>query len=157
VNMPNNLIPPDQKKIRKLDGAWKKKLETIVRTIQNGLEMKLETDKPMPAFANKIGKSYYLGKAKMKDLSDLPFYDVLPKMDRTFRLNAKCDGCGICSKVCPVGNIVMKDKKPEWHHRCEHCHACLHWCPKEAITGGIVYGNKRYHHIDVKLQDMFKN
>jgi ferredoxin len=77
------------------------------------------------------------------------------KMDKNFWVDDKCNSCGICSKVCPAGNIEMMDEKPAWLHRCEQCLACLQWCPQEAIQ----YGKKtvkypRYHHPEVTLEDM---
>jgi ferredoxin len=82
-------------------------------------------------------------------------YNMIPKMDRNFRSDDKCNGCGICGNVCPAGNIVIIEKKPVWQHRCEQCLACIQWCPQEAIQ----YGKKtpayeRYHHPDIKLKDM---
>jgi len=76
-------------------------------------------------------------------------------MDRDFWTDNKCNGCEICGRVCPVGNIVFESGKPAWQHRCEQCLACIQWCPQEAIQ----YGKKtpayeRYHHPEVKLKDM---
>jgi len=81
----------------------------------------------------------------------------VPEMDKRFWTDGKCDGCGICVKVCPASNVALKDGKPLWNHRCEQCFACLQWCPKEAIQ----YGKKtpqyqRYHHPEVKLKDVIK-
>jgi len=77
------------------------------------------------------------------------------KMDEKFWTDDKCNGCGICSRVCPASNIEMIDEKPSWLHRCEQCFACLQWCPQEAIQ----YGEKtvqypRYHHPEVSLKDI---
>jgi ferredoxin len=82
-------------------------------------------------------------------------YNMIPKMDKNFRADEKCNGCGICAKVCPAGNIVIEGKKPAWQRRCEQCLACIQWCPQEAIQ----YGKKtpayeRYHHPEIKLKDM---
>jgi len=82
-------------------------------------------------------------------------YGMVPKMDRDFWTDNKCNGCEICGRVCPVGNIVFESGKPAWQHRCEQCLACIQWCPQEAIQ----YGKKtpayeRYHHPEVKLKDM---
>ncbi len=69
--------------------------------------------------------------------------------------NNKCNGCGICKKICPVNNIEMVDNKPKWFEHCVLCFACLQWCPKEAINAGsITEGMPRYHHPDVKISDI---
>jgi formate hydrogenlyase subunit 6/NADH:ubiquinone oxidoreductase subunit I len=79
------------------------------------------------------------------------------KMDKKFWVDDKCNSCGICTKVCPAGNIEMINEKPEWLHRCEQCFACLQWCPQEAIQCGkktVKY--LRYHHPEVILKDMLE-
>jgi len=75
--------------------------------------------------------------------------------DKNFSVNEKCDGCGVCAKVCPVGNIEIKEKKPLWKHSCELCMACFHWCPKEAIEfGKSTIGKKRYRHPGINIADI---
>jgi len=75
--------------------------------------------------------------------------------DKKFTADKTCNSCGICEKVCQVGNIKMKDGKPEWLHNCEQCLACLHWCPQEAIqVGKNTKGRKRYHHPEIKANDL---
>jgi ferredoxin/flavodoxin len=88
-----------------------------------------------------------------------PLYDLgyaqIPKMDRAFCANDHCNGCGICAKLCPTGNITMHEKKPTWQHRCEQCFACLQWCPNQAIDyGKKTAGKKRYTHPEVTIKDM---
>jgi MinD superfamily P-loop ATPase len=82
----------------------------------------------------------------------------LSKMDRSFRLDDKCNHCGICGKVCPAQNISLQEGKPAWSQRCEQCFACLQGCPQESIQ----YGKKtvryaRYHHPDIQLKDVLEN
>jgi len=89
--------------------------------------------------------------------SHLTMDEIRPMMDVSFRTDDKCDGCGLCSGICPVNNIKMVDGVPSWQHHCERCMACLQWCPKEAIEfDKDSIGRKRYHHPDVKLSDMLK-
>ena len=72
-----------------------------------------------------------------------------------FISNEKCDGCGICKKICPVDNIDIIDNKPFWKNLCAGCAACFHWCPKEAVQFGITDMNiKQYHNPEAKLADM---
>ena len=78
-------------------------------------------------------------------------------MAGNFRTTEKCNGCGTCERVCPVGNINMVDKKPKWGNACEQCVACIQWCPMQAIEyADRTTKRKRYHNPDVKLSDFFQ-
>jgi len=61
---------------------------------------------------------------------------IMPRMDSGFRLNERCNGCGLCAKICPVHNIELVDGRPVWRHKCEQCLACLHWCPQAGMDYG---------------------
>ena len=79
----------------------------------------------------------------------------IPQMDKSFRVDTKCNGCQICAKICPSKNIVITDGKLVWLHHCEQCLACIQWCPQEAIQyGKNTTTKKRYHHPEIKLQEM---
>ena len=91
---------------------------------------------------------------KLSGSAGLPFSELIPLADRSFEVDAKCIGCGICAQVCPADNIRLVEDRPVWQHHCETCLACYSWCPQEAIGGDIVSYNTRYHHPDVKLSDM---
>ncbi len=74
-----------------------------------------------------------------------------------FWVTGQCTECGLCSKVCPVVNIKLQDGKPVWLDHCEHCMACLQWCPVEAIQyKKSTEGRKRYHHPEIKAEDIMK-
>lgn len=76
--------------------------------------------------------------------------------DKNFWTDDKCNGCGICLKVCPACNISMDQNKPKWLHECEHCLACMHWCPKHSIQyrKGTIK-RERYHHPEIKISELY--
>lgn len=65
------------------------------------------------------------------------FYPMLVHAKKFYSTEG-CIGCGICEKVCPLGNVTLENGRPKWGDHCTHCMACICKCPKEAIE----YGNK---------------
>jgi ferredoxin len=79
------------------------------------------------------------------------------ELDKNFWVDERCNQCGLCIKVCPSQNILMKNDKLTWQNHCEQCLACIQWCPEEALQ----YGKKtpayqRYHHPEIKFKDLLK-
>jgi len=82
-------------------------------------------------------------------------FSRVPAMDKSFRADEKCNGCGICRKICPADNVAIENSRPGWRHRCEQCFACLQWCPQEAVQFGKSTARKRrYRHPEISLSDM---
>ncbi len=79
-----------------------------------------------------------------------------PRMAKNYHVNAQCNGCGLCVRICPTGNVNLVNGRPQWGLDCEQCLACLHWCPPRAINLGKRTASKdRYHHPDVEARDLF--
>jgi len=75
--------------------------------------------------------------------------------DRKFAVTDTCTGCGLCSELCPVGNIRLTGGRPVWLGRCQQCMACIQWCPTEAIqAGGVTRERRRYHHPEVAAREL---
>lgn len=85
---------------------------------------------------------------------NLPFIQRVNGDDRYFTADSKCNGCGVCGKICPVNNIVMLDNKPKWSGRCQQCLACYHFCSQKAITFNKRGNGAQYHNPDIKLVDL---
>jgi ferredoxin len=79
----------------------------------------------------------------------------LAAADARFMVGPACNGCALCARLCPVGNITLADGLPRWGHSCTGCLGCLHWCPQEAIDfGPVTAGRERYHHPSANLKRM---
>jgi len=49
----------------------------------------------------------------------------------------KCNGCGICYSICPVGAISMNDSKAAIDiGKCIFCLKCYNFCPQTAVLKG---------------------
>ena len=172
VNMPENMggskinTPTRQ---QKMFAVWKKNVTALCETVNTrktgGFDtpnifvgkayalVKLLTPALIPYFKNMTLR--HMGEFSAS--ANLPYEDLMHRMDSSFVLNEKCTGCGICAQVCPVRNIELCEDRPVWQHHCEFCLACLHWCPQKAIDTRAFPGLVRYHHPDVKLSDMLRH
>lgn len=147
IVLPSNYIPwggpgPVETQQRLFKNA-QDKVKVIANAVRMGERKKVDRG---PLWQNILFSWFY----KMS-------FRHVPKMDKKFWVDAKCNGCEVCLKVCPAKNIEMKNEKPSWLHRCEQCLACIQWCPQEAIQ----YGKKtatyqRYHHPEVTLKEMLE-
>jgi ferredoxin/flavodoxin len=147
VKLPTNYIPwggpdPKEKQEQKFEAA-RKKILLIASIIKNRETRPVEKG---PLWQRLVYTPLY-------KLS-LP---QIPRMDKAFWVDEKCNKCGICSKVCPSENIAMVEGKPTWNQHCEQCLACIQWCPQKSIQ----YGKKtpayeRYHHPEIQLKDIIK-
>ena len=73
------------------------------------------------------------------------FYSFFVKAD-AFTAGSSCTGCGLCTKLCPMNNISLRDGKPVWGSSCTHCMACICRCPAEAVEyGRKSAGKPRYY------------
>lgn len=83
-----------------------------------------------------------------------------PMLDgRHIQATDACIGCGICAKVCPTANIVIKNGKPSRVKKsCVGCLACVHNCPQKALTqkNGDRNPNARYRHEEITLEEIIR-
>lgn len=148
VRMPGNYTPmygaQSEAAQQKNFTAAAGKIKEIVNTVRAGTAAPVEKNNWLVnAFFTSV--MYWGGSKKIRTA------------DTQFILEDSCTKCGLCARVCPAENISLVDGKPTWLHHCEHCLACLQWCPVEAIQyGGATKGRKRYHHPSVTADDFCK-
>ncbi len=74
------------------------------------------------------------------------FYNKTTGYSDQLKINENCIGCGLCTKICPMQNIVVQGKKAISKDRCTMCYRCISQCPQKAITliGDQVYEQCRF-------------
>lgn len=145
VQMPGNCIslypPPKEARQKKSFDKAARKMDFIASAVREGRRGHYEDSMaPVSWFAR------WLSPMALKRF---------PREDRKFTVTNECIHCGLCARVCPVGNIAMQEGTPHWQGRCEQCFGCINWCPKSAIEfGRMTKGRRRYHHPEVKAEEM---
>jgi ferredoxin/flavodoxin len=71
-----------------------------------------------------------------------------------FVLGDECAKCGICSKVCPAGNISNGASGPEFSDKCLYCLGCVHACPEKALRHAREKSAARWRHPEVSLEEI---
>ncbi len=148
IIMPSNYIPwsgPGSRDlITKRYSKADDKIQIIAKTVRENKISKIEKG---PIWQNIIFSLIYR-------LS----FNRVSTMDKSFFTDENCNGCGICEKICPVKNIVMKDFRPVWKNNCEQCMACIQWCPQKSIQcSKKTSGYERYHHDAITINDIIRN
>jgi len=165
LNMGNNDIKvknykcPSENEIREFETIALKELERISLIIRTNTGSR-EKD------------SNYLEALPFGDLRDKFIEWIVPKMMtfskviggvNYFYINSKCNGCGICSKVCLSEKISMENNQPIWDKKtlCHMCYACVNFCPNSAIEIDSIpgvpsysYENERYCHPYARYKDI---
>ncbi len=126
------LATSPKKRLPKLDEA----IDTAVKAIQNKTSVVIPQNNAIMAFNHKSAR-------------------FTPLMAKLYRFTSKCNGCGICEKVCPAGTVKIINGKPVWGKGCTQCVACIQLCPQKAIEFGIsTKFRTRYHHPDISAADI---
>lgn len=134
------VIGLDQKRKRLQTGE--KRINEIVSTIQTQKKHKPETSSPTANMFGILFHSYGI--------------NFFKTASGDFQVSDDCRGCGTCVRVCPRGNIVLKEGRPLFSKDCEMCHACVQWCPGFAITHpSFQPGAPQYQHSEIKAKDLF--
>ncbi|MBR5088030.1 MAG: EFR1 family ferrodoxin [Ruminiclostridium sp.] len=95
-------------------------------------------------------------KEYLRRVSELPA-DTFKKL---YRITDECIGCGICTKVCPMGCFSLNGQHAEWdNEKCITCMACAHACPETAIQLNIPEPNPkaRYRNEHIGIMDIIES
>ncbi len=160
VPMPQNTFhKPDENRDR-LATSWQKRLPVIVRRTRVRAPGARFFNLPLEALISLLYR-VWIKTAVRKQLSRLsglpvgaPPDALIRHADGSYFVDSGCSGCGVCARVCPVGNIRLAARTPVWQHRCELCGRCYHMCPERAIHGGVVEPGFYYTNAAMQREDL---
>lgn len=141
VKLPDGYLPllknsPDEAKTKEMQEQAEFKIQKILKDVENE-EIQIPH---RPLFALVLRKAAHR-------------FNRIRPVSKRMSITDKCNGCSICSKVCPMDNITIQNGKASYGDRCLSCFACYHHCPQTAITFGKVNG--QYKGL-VETKELFK-
>lgn len=83
-------------------------------------------------------------------------YSIGTGYSKDYSVNNNCSGCGICAKVCPMGNISISSGKPDFGMNCSSCLACIQNCPTNALHMKQEKSSKRFRNPEISLQQIIE-
>lgn len=89
---------------------------------------------PMPAETTPVSDLVRGAFPWVKSAVIYPWFVRHAMSPRPFHSTSRCNGCGLCSRSCPLKNITMEGHKPLWHDDCAMCLRCYHGCPRHAVA-----------------------
>lgn len=102
---------------------------------------------------NKLTQKRFLSVAISK-LVHTTYKFMYSNNDKQFIVNDNCRACKICEKVCPKNNIIFKNDRPEFQHKCDSCLACIHHCTKTAIHLKGEKSPTRFINKNIKIEEI---
>ena len=145
IKMVDNYLPIYEQG-KQISNEYKKNVETNLEKIKNDIYNRaiknVNSNFIINFMSNKINKIF-----NEKEVNGF---------DKNFYVDDKCDGCGICSNVCPRKNIKI-ETKPVFNGNCEACLACINSCPKIAMHHKKEKSTVRYINQNIKLSEIIKS
>jgi ferredoxin len=99
-------------------------------------------------------KASTFGKMLSKAYGGRGKFAIGPGVAKDFTVEDTCVGCGTCASVCAMGNVKLKDKRPQFGANCMSCLACTHNCPKNSIRVRKEKSRARYRNENVSLGEI---
>jgi ferredoxin len=123
---------------------------------QQGGEAKKLIEEHLSQIVNEVGidRKYIRKHSAATELIrylNLKLYDK--EFEKNFTVDASCNGCKTCERVCPVDNIKV-NKQPDFQSNCQHCLACIQNCPQKAIHLKNEKSTERFVNSNITLREI---
>lgn len=144
INWTISMNPPSKEEYIPIINAGIEQAKQITKEILSGIKKYHALNVPKRYGKFGLYKEYFLFR-----------YLGINNLWRNFRVYDSCNGCQLCSKICPTNSIKMIDKTPKWFSTCEQCMRCVNFCPNKSIYhsfGGDTKEKNRYFEPSFKPQ-----
>jgi len=137
-----NFIIPNESYISEIEKAVIEKIDNIEKIINNS---RISREKDYNQTIKSASNPFFSYLIEKLVIHGMDFADFIGGVNYWYH-NEKCNGCGICEKVCLSKKIKIVDKKPTWNKNtlCYMCFACLNYCPKVSVQIKDIPGVKSY-------------
>jgi len=96
---------------------------------------------------------YIQGKPWQKDTKAIAPQRLEKKVARNVKIHQGCTSCNICTKICPMDNLVNREGQIYSLDNCTICYRCVNCCPQKAITV-FIHTKPRWQYIHPKYDVM---
>lgn len=101
-------------------------------------------------------KTNYISNGKLpeKDYIESSYFYSKMNIMKSFRITSKCNGCGLCAKLCPTDNIEIVNGKAKHKDKknCTACYKCFHICPQNAVKLLIPVRSNHFQYIHPEIK-----
>jgi ferredoxin len=123
--LPSVLLIPNAKKVDKCVTTAKSKIQTVCKSIKNGVIKK----RGFNVFSKILGIP--------QGVTALSFEK---KASQVVTITGDCNLCGLCVSICPMKNLRLENENIVHNKNCTICYRCINKCPQKAIT--ILFNKK---------------
>ena len=132
LNMGNvvilNFWKPTDESIRRSVRRAKLKMNRICNNINNGVVKKRGFAKGSELLG------FIQGKPWQKDTGKIVADRNEKRGQSGVKVYDNCNACNLCTKICPMNNLVSDNGEIIQQNNCIICYRCVNHCPQKAIT-----------------------
>lgn len=122
------LFKPTERSKQKYINKTQAKMNTVCSNIKNGIIKKRGFSK----VSKLLG--YIQGKPWQKNTKEIKPARLEKKLMNDVRIHKSCTSCNLCTKICPMENLVNNEGRIKHFNNCTVCYRCVNRCPQKAIT-----------------------